>query len=1087
MAAPANVRSLIDSAQHQQSTLSVPSEVTNIPTTLRRDGLPAGPCNYRDLSAGPRPPGCGCRRFWLGPAVGLLGLDTPSSQAPWCACGHHACFHDKEELSKRQDGATEPSNIAKKGSNKHRDASASRTTAAASRTWHEQHVSPVQLLNQTLLQQHPAPGCGHSGLPSIPSFHLTSSELHGHTKCNGSIGLGLDFSRRLHSTNIDSESPTVADVDDLPGTDPVPSTRQASTENQASPSGAFMRHIVDQRRLTAQVEPIHEEKLAAALGSGNVIESVTEVATPNVAAVPTLCSSDHLVRCATDLINDLERGVTAVVKAQTQNSQQSSANHRLDPVLRNEAEDPTSTLTQTTQDAIAEIPNTLRRLVPLLNSLRNEISRSLDISVHESINSLVKRLDALENVSFHQIPPEHIHEQLQHLDVRLLDLESKLDEHSRLISALDLDVSNQQAKDRNKRALNETASFVSDASGKSLGSVTSSALIATAIDRVEAAKRLKDVECRLDILEAIQMPSTSMPWEVEVVLLPWGRNLRGIWYDFADIVKPGMTQEDDDWTITMAGRNVSRASLTFAESGWSDRAIDHWASRDQGKLYPKASGVNSIVYHRLKSRGLVRSMTLTSPGARDLINSAVKAFGSLLYDMSQAKDENAMDDGNEEGLLGFTSPFIPLRKVHKSSCLKFLTDAELVSPSLWNAEFLASGVLMRAPGGQKRLFVTTQEGYKQDGWDGWTWSSLRQLPRIHDLRKERLSDQDVPEADALEPCWKYHHAIDEIESVQTPSYKIDRTGRKRSRSASHFSFVASDTSQNMQRDMTPSRTFNHPITPTSEFPPTQASSNYRRKLSAFSTSLSDAAHSGRAFVNSVPQLTRPTSQQSKRRIRSFEQIANPSLIAALPSFVPSAVKGSHRSISARIKKRRRVARSKSTSSAEFANQTPSHLDVQSLHPEVDPEQVLRHLRDVIPSGGAIKPLSHFEPKTKSGSKRHSVSLEQDAVQVRANGGNEKRGVTPSAYATPYSGTITGVGDFEDEYMPSESGEDDWGGVDEDRISSDTNEHEIDDDMSVDESSAPDELDDYNTNEDEPDPLLDGDDEWSSSEDELQFG
>jgi hypothetical protein len=699
-------------------------------------------------------------------------------------------------------------------------------------------------------------------------------------------------------------------------------------------------------------------------------------------------------------------------------------------------------------------------------------------------------MDTLENASFHQLPPEQVHEQFQHMDMRLLELETRTDEHSRLISAFDPGSSDQGSQTRSKKVLNENASFTSNLSGHSLDSATSSALIAAAIDRVEAEERLKAVEDRLDTLEALQMPSASLPWEVEVVLLPWCQDLQGLWHDFKDIGKPDTIQDDEDWTQARTAKSTSRASISLGESGWSEHAIQKWADDEDARLWPKACGVNSIVYHRLKSRGLVRKVTLTSSGARDVISTISRGFGELLDNILHTCAHDRTDeDRDADDHMGLAAPFIPLRKVHKSSRLRFLTDTELVTPAVWNAEFLGAGVLMRAPGGQKRLFITTRAGYVQKEANGWTWSRLRQLPRIHDPDSQRPKNEDVPEADAREPCWKHHPAIDGAPSAQSSFHSpfIEELERADREYATNRSRHVSDggTRVTIEKEVASPR-MHQPITPTSEFPTTQTSSHYQRKLRRLS-SLSDAALPSKAKTDSLPQLIRPISQQAKRRIRSFEQATNPSLIAVLPTFVPSPTRGTIRSM--RIKKRRRMNRSESVSSAGSATQSTGRADIQSLNPEADPEQVLRHLQDVIPHGGEIKPLSHFEPRSRDGVKQHSPSFEMDAashgtsrnVGVRAT---EKRGVTPSAYATPYSGTIAGAGELDDEYLPSDSAEEeDWAGVDEDQAASNSDDDMDDDDSELVEGS-------YVGNDEEgtSDELHeDEDDEMISSEDELQLG
>jgi hypothetical protein len=193
----------------------------------------------------------------------------------------------------------------------------------------------------------------------------------------------------------------------------------------------------------------------------------------------------------------------------------------------------------------------------------------------------------------------------------------------------------------------------------------------------------------------------------------------------------------------------------------------------------------------------------------------------------------------------------------------------------------------------------------------------------------------------------------------------------------------------------------------------------------------------------------------------------------------------------RIKKRRRITRSKSASSAELATQSSGQIDIQSLHPEADPEQVLQHLQDNIPIGGEIKPLGYFEPRSRDGMRQHSPSVEVETAshstgRIIGVRGTEKRGVTPSAYATPYSGTVAGIGDLDDDYMPSESGdEEDWAGVDEDQAASHSGaKDEEDDDMGEDHSDLGEDL---GANGDEEAEIDDEDDEMISSEDELQLG
>ena len=1063
MAFPANQRTDFD------PSLSRPSPPPNLPQQQQNLQLPEGACNYRDLSAGPKPPACGCRRFWLGPTFGRVGLGLSQAPEPWCACGHHACFHERSESTRAREKSTASSLTSKE------------SLAGGQRTigWQQQTEPTQPWTRHGMLRDDEAGRDIQSGPAPIPSFHLTSSELRGHANYRGSVGLGLDFSKGIYATRKVTQSPTVADVASLG--DGIPSTRQPSSEDRVSPSNAFMRHIANARREVPRLDTNNVSLGTIGLGLGDLVQSATEVATPSLSAVSNATNAAQLIQEAVEVVTILEQGVSEVDEHPMADVNAAAATNSID---RDTVSSPSS---QTIRNALRQIPAALQRLGPLLNSLQNQVARHPDLSIHESINSLVKRMDALENASFNQLPPEQVHDQFQHIDVRLSELEAMTNEHSRTITAMEPNSDPSGMRTPTKKTLFENTSFTSYASGQSLDSATSSALIAAAIDRVEATERLKAVEDRLDTLEAFQMPSTAMPWNMEVVLLPWGRALRGIWYEASDLKRSATTQDDEDVTQgAVTGKGNIRQARSLAESGWNDQMIRDWASGDADHLFAKAPGVNGVVYHRLKSRGLVRNVVLAGPGARDLITALVKAFGEMLDSISGPDSDQEMDeDGEDDGLMGLTAPFLPLRKVHKSSCLRFLDENELVTPTLWNADFLAAGVLMRASGGQKRLFITTRRGYTQDIAQGWTWSGLRQLPRVHEVSQRSKDDADVPEADALEPCWRHHPALDIIPSAQT-SFHSDAcdSGYVEAHALTQASRSALSAMKQLGTGQAPgSSRLLQPITPVSEFPPT---SQHHRKARTLSTSISDGASTNKFKAGSLPHPGRPVSQQSKRRVRSFEQSANPALIAALPTFVPSPGKGSVRAN--RIKKRRRLTRSRSSSSPDLQTQSSGQMDAQSLHPEADPNLVLEHLQEVIPQGGEIKPLGHFWPRSRSRETVISLPVEgvvggaERSIQGRTT---DKRGVTPSAYATPFSGTVAEIGDQDKDYLPSESGEDDWGGVDEDE--SNTDEHEIDDDMSDEDSSGGEEDDASQSGGDGGSKMLHVEDEdMLSSEDELQL-
>jgi hypothetical protein len=1055
--------------------------------TSRRRALPEGPCNYRDLTAGPKPPGCGCRRFWwTGEVYTAQELDNVQQNTPWCVCGHHACFHDLVErfarganigqessspsLAPPRAGQTTTTPLGiQQASNGSRGVS--RPLSGSTRlglrglddiqpastfsTPGRMSARHVQELNKKsnsfresdLREQAVQPRnttsseVNTSVVPRIPSMCLlNSSELQpwggyeaqpndaslvqGAGQHPGRYdALGLVIHNGSQGGRPASPSSTVADETDLPLNEsqlPLPSTREASSGDSVrniSPNTGFMQHVLAAR----QTQTLDVNFSRPPFMFEDLIQSATEVATPSVNNTPDFRKLEQTVQDTRSLVDIIvSQNHTSLADAKVPvNSGNNSNPHAT--VTTEEIQD-TAALpidpTESIQDALKRIPLTLQQLTPLLTSLHGYLARNPDISIHESINTLTRRMEFLENSSFNHIAPEQLQDQFENLDCRLIELDNRVDDHDRILTGHDPDNGRPVRK---LRAANEKSSFASD---HSLASATSSALISAAIDRAEAEGRLKMVEERLDDLEKVQLPSLAFPWELEVILLPWGRDLKGIWYPLTELMKPGMTQDSESPT---QARSMSRNSLSLAtgESGQSDEIINNWAEDDENWLSPKACGTKGVVYHRLCSRGLAKKVTLSNPGGRAISDSICNAFGDLLHTISgkgqQSPPRFDDDDVDEDSFLGLEAPFIPLRKVHKSSRLRFLSPIEMVTPALWTAEFLASGVLMRAPGGHKRLFITTRDAYLQPTGEqpsAWTWQRLRLLARVqpHD---EPDQAEGVLEADAREPCWAHHPTLDPPASSVNTSF------------ASHTSHVSNSFAEEPAQEILPAvqavessqhsdseseeesedrRAAIQPITPISEFP-TQRSMQHRRTRTV-SHPLTDASYSAPPQSTHLQiQSTLQNSQISKRRIRSFSHSSNP-LIATLPTFIPSPSKSR-----SRLSKRPRLARSRSPSpspSADDESVESSQLSITSLDPNIDPTVVLSHLRDRVPSGEAIMPIWAFTPRRSreplspffvEGSDA-GVGASQSTAALRERGRVDKqgRGITPSAYATPFSGT-----------------------------------------------------------------------------------
>jgi hypothetical protein len=179
-------------------------------------------------------------------------------------------------------------------------------------------------------------------------------------------------------------------------------------------------------------------------------------------------------------------------------------------------------------------------------------------------------------------------------------------------------------------------------------------------------------------LESAAVPTMLNPWEVEVVLLPWGRELRGIWFSpdqpMHDLTKP-TTQDSEEWTQARSLKPAqslqnlrdtdsspnpgAKGLFSDTESGWSSQAISDWASESTDDwLYPKACGANNLVYKRLLSRGFIRNVTLHSANARDIQATLSHAFSDVMEWLQFTdRDEDQMVAAHP----ALRASFIPLR------------------------------------------------------------------------------------------------------------------------------------------------------------------------------------------------------------------------------------------------------------------------------------------------------------------------------------------------------------------------------------------------------------------------------------------
>ncbi|QIW96464.1 hypothetical protein AMS68_001982 [Peltaster fructicola] len=381
------------------------------------------------------------------------------------------------------------------------------------------------------------------------------------------------------------------------------------------------------------------------------------------------------------------------------------------------------------------------------------------LSNHEVMNLLrahANRLDALESMSFSHVPVEEVNEKFEFFDSRLLDLEQW-----RVESEASVKTSHDERPSRKRRLLPaETSSFASDESFDITAAAhAEAAVLATIATNAEIGPRIEMLENRVNDLERAALPSFSNPWKVQVVLLPWGRDLRGIWFPSFDVTQQSITSPADADEWTGAQSQVKTSFRSSSSDAWTTESIQAWAENAQDWLSPKACGPSGTVYQRLASRGMVREVVFTAADSRHILDVLTATFKHVL----PSSKSNVHADWKKYQAL--QTPFLPLRKVRKSTRLRFLSHAEMVTSATWTAGFLESSVFMKVGDGQRRLYITTPSAYQQADNEGFTWQQIRHLPARDASGNEQAGQIDS--SVAIEACWSYNDKIDHVPSLHS--------------------------------------------------------------------------------------------------------------------------------------------------------------------------------------------------------------------------------------------------------------------------------------------------------------------------------
>jgi hypothetical protein len=207
---------------------------------------------------------------------------------------------------------------------------------------------------------------------------------------------------------------------------------------------------------------------------------------------------------------------------------------------------------------------------------------------------------------------------------------------------------------------------------------------------------------------------------------------------------------------------------------------------------------------------------------------------------------------------GLNARFLPLRKVRKSTRLRFLNPAEMVTSASWTADFLESSAMMKVNDGQRRLYITTPHAYLQNGVDKWTWKTLKDLQARDQQGEVR---HKIGRNVAIEACWSYNDKLDYVPSL-------------------HSSF-GSRTSHKSQADSSaPHQVPDQPMSPLSDARPLRQ----------------------RTISNSLPTYE-TTALALKRRAASFETLGNAPMSSDPPSLASATAKRARLSISPEAERR----------------------------------------------------------------------------------------------------------------------------------------------------------------------------------------
>ncbi|KFZ15451.1 hypothetical protein V502_05583 [Pseudogymnoascus sp. VKM F-4520 (FW-2644)] len=776
--------------------------------------LPTGACNFTNLSIGNNAK-CGCQRFCDRSeySAGLTNADgeLEVEKVGWCMCEHHACFH---EVGKPTDD-----------------------------------IAPMPIRSRQ--DSHG----GDSSLPSTyrdppkaPSIALQRAVPTGFNN-------GTQVGKQLPTPGVDTEiGPPRSDIgtsgpNPIPqdtGLPPIPSQCLISSNMNLGaligPSLSF-RSTKPREELRASTGLIHDW-IPHPIQAGSYNESLTDAASPLSGYLENAEFHDKLMTVETE----------KSCASQT-NLAQKPSSQGMDPLVTTNENDGhlTSVVAQSEMDVSNSTPN-FHQILPYVSDIHKHYA--IKPTLKDTLQNHEDRLDHLENATHSCAAPT---------DAGNCDCDCDLlsHKHEKIECRMD----------RVEKALSTKRFQDLGLVGRGNGSVTSdNSTVMTSTGHAEMYSRIDSrieaLEFRLGDLDNSLPPSATNPWEFEVIFLPYGLDMSRVWS------RTGNSTQRNAWSTqdTSSPHMLTGAlSQRFFSKAATDNSWEHILEKSQPTstvFSARACGIETVVDKRLRSRGLVRTIQVKGPDAQHVQFAMFEAFEDILHTMSSGvSSPSKIPKPLRRYREALGTSWIPLRKLHKDSQLRFLETSEMLTPTLWTASFLAEASMQQS--NIRRLYVTNKDGYVQNGSMGWTWQKIRHLPLFSESSNSAASsDNGFQPSRSFKPSQLQVHELHWNWDERLDGPVVHQTVTTQQLSLAIIPAPESDKGQSSPTSSTSSSEYSPPLrsrTPASEALGQPISPLTERNLSR--------PFHGRttSMPITVPINFRPSpGSQGKRRITSFE-------------------------------------------------------------------------------------------------------------------------------------------------------------------------------------------------------------------------